>query len=296
MGLRVRAHDPVLAIAGIGVGFALAFAFVYVVTVRTLSGRALSDASLRGALLTNGLLARVVNPVLSVVSVGMLLAAIALALLVALARGARHAGMLAIGLLVVSNLSTLLLKRYLLSRPELGLKEAAPSTLNSLPSGHSAAAMSVVVALLFVVPARLRWPTAVVGGAYAAVTGVATMSAGWHRAGDSLAAYVLVGFWGAVAGVVLFRADQGGAGPAVVVRRSHLARWWAVVDLGMLALGAAIAVLLAGADAVRDSVLGPPIAFVAGGLFIVGTAGVTVLGVVRILEICDRSLARPVNH
>lgn len=284
-----------LRAGGLGVAFVGGFVLVYAVTVRTLSGRAVSDASLRGALLTNGLLARVVDPVLNVVSVASLLGAIAVILLVALARSARERGMVAIGVLVASNVSTLVLKRYLLPRPEFGLSEAAPSTLNSLPSGHTTAAMSLVVALLFVLPARLRWPTAGVGAAYVTVTGVATMSAGWHRAGDSLAAYLLVGFWATVAGVVLLQTGESQTRQSAATGRPRLARWWAVSGAGVLGLGAAIAALLAGAGRLRDSVVGPPIAFVAGGLLIGGMGAVVLLAVLWILEMCDGTAQAPAD-
>jgi len=83
----------------------------------------------------------------------------------------------------------------LLTRPDLGLREITPATHNSLPSGHTTAVSSVVVALLVVTPARGRPLVAVTGGAAAVVTALATMSAGWHRAGDSIAAFRVVGAW-----------------------------------------------------------------------------------------------------
>ena len=285
----------VIRVAGLGVVFAAAFVVIYVFTVRTLPGRAISDASLRGALLTNGLLSRVVSPVLNVVSVASLLGAMAVVALVALARSARLLGMVAVGVVVAANVSALVLKRVLLSRPEFGLKEVAPSTLNSLPSGHSTAALSAVVALLLVVPARLRWPTAAVGGAYASFTGVATMSAGWHRAGDSLAAYVLVGFWAATAGVVLLLGPDDRKTVGGSPGRSRLARWWGAGSVGLVGLGGAIALLLAVIDPLRDSVLGPPTAFMAGGLLIFGTAAAVLFGVLWIRQVCDGAARAPLS-
>ena len=74
---------------------------------------------------------------------------------------------------------------------------------NSLPSGHTTVAASVAVALVLVLPPKARAFAAVVGAAYAAVAGVATLSAGWHRPSDAVAAFLVVGVWAALAGLLL---------------------------------------------------------------------------------------------
>ena len=133
---------PRLVLGGLGAAYVVALAAVYVLTVRTVPGRLVSDASLRGALSTRSAASDSVHAVLDVVSVGSLAVATAVVVVIALLRLAGRAAVVAIGLLAAANVSTWLLKNYLFSRPALGLREAGPETLNSLPSGHATAAFS----------------------------------------------------------------------------------------------------------------------------------------------------------
>jgi membrane-associated phospholipid phosphatase len=182
---------PLARIALIFAGLVALFGLVYGVSVYTAVGRRLADSSLRGAIAARPLFFGTVSKILDVVSVASLLGAVALVAVIALVRLARLEGLLAVGILVCSNISTWLLKTVLLTRPDLGLHEIAPATLNSMPSGHATAVFSSVAALLFVAPRRWRGVSATAGAGFAAVTGLATMLAGWHRAGDSVAAFLL---------------------------------------------------------------------------------------------------------
>ncbi len=262
----------------------LLFAGLFHLTVRTTSGRRVSDSSLRGALSTSPAL-RGTDAVLDVVSTASLLGAIAVVALIALLRLARVLGLAAIGVVVAPNLLALLLKDHLLSRPDLGLDEVAPATLNSFPSGHATAAFSAVAALLLVLPRRWRLATATLGAAYAAATGVATMSAGWHRAGDSMGAFLLVGACAVVAVAVVVGLDSpapqvGGAAPAPVPLR-----WFGAACGGCLLLGLPIAVTLARTSTLGETSLGAWGAFLAAALLVTGT----VLGVlVALLWALDR--------
>jgi hypothetical protein len=67
--------------------------------------------------------------------------------------------------------------------------------------------MSVVMALVLVVPPWARSLTAVVGQLYATSIGVAVVGAGWHRPGDSIGAYLVCTAW--AAGVGAFLAGRG---------------------------------------------------------------------------------------
>ncbi|MBI1376577.1 MAG: phosphatase PAP2 family protein [Frankiales bacterium] len=176
---------------------------VYELTVRTVAGRIVGDVALRGADVQVPAFLSGMNTVLDLVTATSIAGAVALVAVVALARDRRDDGLVAVGLLVAANVSSRLLKSFLLSRPDLGLSESAPVTLNSLPSGHTTAAFSAVVALLVVLPRRLRTPVALVGIGFSALAAIATMTSGWHRAGDSLASLLLVASWTAVAGLVL---------------------------------------------------------------------------------------------
>ncbi len=278
---------------GLGVATLLAtgsgagFLAVYLLTVRTTPGREVGDASLRGALLTHAGAASAVDGVLGIVSAATLLAGLATIALIALVRLRRVSGLAAAGLLVAANGATRLLKTHLLSRPDLGLSEVTPATHNSLPSGHTTAVFSVVVALMIVVPVALRLPTAVVGGAFAVLTALATMSAGWHRAGDSIAAFFNVGFWAGVAGVamVLAAGKAPPEDPAPTVAGPWRRRLGRTV---LVAAGAGLLLVLtlAISEPLRNSAEGALVAFVAGGLLILAAA-MSVL--VAELFVLDRS-------
>ncbi|GFJ96318.1 hypothetical protein Prum_099600 [Phytohabitans rumicis] len=94
-----------------------------------------------------------------------------------------------------------------LYRPDFGIDPERASAGNSFPSGHATVAMSVVVALVLVLPPRVRGLAAVAGAGYATVAGVATMSLGWHRPSDVAGAVLIVGGWAAAAGLLLVLAQ-----------------------------------------------------------------------------------------
>ncbi len=257
------------------VGYVVALGVVYVVTVHTVAGRELADASLRGALRVGPLVSGTVEQILDVVSVASLLAAVAVVAFIALLRLARHEGLVAIGILVGANVTTWVLKNVLLPRPDLGLDEVAPATLNSLPSGHATAAFSAVAALMVVVPRPWREVTATAGAAYASVTGVATMLAGWHRAADSVAAFLVVGAWTTVGALALLHLDASRG--SLVRSRSRPRTWLTRIALSTGALGVALAAGLVLASLAPGNVVGSTVAFLAGSLVVVGAAsGVTV--------------------
>ena len=264
------------------------FALVYIVTVRTVEGRLLGDASLRGALLTNSGLTGPVGRVLNVISVASLLGVVAVVAIIALVRLARLPGVAAIGVLVGSNASTLLLKDYVLARPDLGVIEVTPATLNSLPSGHATAAFSAAAALLFVVPPRWRLTVVTLGSAYATLTSLATMSAGWHRAGDAIAAFLLVAVW-SIAGAMVLLIFSAGAHRTDwrSSTRSALRRKLEATAVVCLSLGAATGVVLTAISPVRETTFGYASAFVAGGLLIAGTSTAGLIAVLSALELTD---------
>ncbi|GAA2166889.1 phosphatase PAP2 family protein [Pedococcus bigeumensis] len=267
-----------MRIALTGFAFAIGFALVYYVTVRTIQGRLFGDASLRGALLTRSALADGTDRVLNVVSIASLLGTVALVATIALVRLERVQGLAAIGLLAGANVSTLILKDHLLERPDLGIREVSPATLNSLPSGHTTAVISASAALLLVVPMRWRYPTAVAGLAAGTVTALATMSAGWHRAGDSIAAFLLVGLCTTIAAGVVVIADPH-SHDRTNFRWPPSTRWLAAVAAALLALGLALGVALNVAAPIRDATFGTWIAFGVGGLLITGT-GIPAMGAI----------------
>ncbi|AOZ73271.1 hypothetical protein BK816_08245 [Boudabousia tangfeifanii] len=89
--------------------------------------------------------------------------------------------------------SVQLLKHFIFYRPALSITYALK---NSLPSGHTAAAAAVAVALVMVVNRSWRSTAALVGTLWVSLVGIATVVNGWHRLADVLAAIMIAGAWG----------------------------------------------------------------------------------------------------
>lgn len=263
------------------------FVLVYRATVLTVPGRVLGDAALRGADLGTSPVAGKVADVLDVVTVTSMIAAVAVVAVIALMRMQRTVGLAAVGLLVMASVVSRVLKAYLLTRPDLGLVESTPATLNSMPSGHTTAAFSIGVALLLVVPSALRPAAAALGFALSCAVAIAAMSAGWHRAGDSLASLFLVTACTAAIGLIVLVVDRAAVDEPDVTpaaHRSRLRRWLGLAIGGLLILAVVLVAVLAAGSTLRDSAIGAPAAFVAAGLLLVGTAGACTLLVLRIVE------------
>ncbi|WP_091089741.1 phosphatase PAP2 family protein [Micromonospora nigra] len=143
-----------------------------------------------------------VDHILNAMSVVSLLAATGVIGFIALIRGRIALAVTATMLIAGANVTTQLLK-YGLTRPDYGIDPERVYVGNSLPSGHTTVAASVAVALVLVLPRRVRALGAFIGAGYAAVAGVATLSAGWHRPSDAVAAFLVVGVWAALAGLLL---------------------------------------------------------------------------------------------
>ena len=281
MGARGRAALTWPAVTA--AGYALAFVLVYYLSVRTVRGRLVSDASLRGAISSGAPVQDTVEAILDVVSVGSLLGAVAVVAVIALLRLDRVRGLASVLVLVTANVSTWLLKEHLVTRPDLGLDEVAPATLNSLPSGHSTAAFSAVAALLVVLPAAARVPAAAIGGGLATVTAFATMFAGWHRPADSMAAFLVVGVCTMAAISLVIVLD----GPRPHASARGRLGWWVALSLGALTLGGTLSLGLSALAPIRDTLLGSLLALLAAGLLVVGTVVGVLAGMLRVLEVME---------
>ena len=143
-----------------------------------------------------------VNRILNAMSIVSLVATTVVIGFIALIRGRKALALAATLLIAGANVSTQVLK-HLIERPALGIDPERDAVGNSLPSGHATIAASVALALILVLPAKVRPLGAFLGVAYAAAAGVATLSAGWHRPSDAVAAFLIVGVWAALAGFLL---------------------------------------------------------------------------------------------
>ncbi|MEU6202571.1 phosphatase PAP2 family protein [Micromonospora musae] len=179
-----------------------AFLVVWRVAVHTGLGQWVDTVALTGNRIGQDRIDEPVDRILNAMSVVSLLAATIVIGFIALMRGRIALAITATLLIAGANVTTQLLK-YGLTRPDLGIDLERIYAGNSLPSGHTAVAASVAVALVLVLPAKVRPFGAFVGAAYAAAAGVATLSAGWHRPSDAVTAFLVVGVWAALAGLVL---------------------------------------------------------------------------------------------
>lgn len=123
-------------------------------------------------------------------------------LFVTLRRHRWPAAVIALGTIVGANLTTQLLKNFLLDRPDRGVPTL---DFNSLPSGHTTLAASAAAAIFLVVTPRWRPLAAALGGTYAVAAGAATFLNLWHRPADVVAAFLVVGAWTLIGGLLTMR-------------------------------------------------------------------------------------------
>ncbi len=299
MPLDRRRRPPRAAVwlVGVAVACAALTALTYVLAVHTTRGRLLDGASLRGAVESRSDLTSAVEGLLDVVSVASLLGAGVLLALIALVRFRRELALAAVAMLVGANATTQILKRYVLERPDLGILESTPATLNSMPSGHSTVAFSVVVALVLVLPVRLRPAAATLGVAYASVAAISTLSAGWHRPSDSIAAFLVVGSWAALVGavLVLHHADRQPA-PTGDTHRGATRRLGAA-SAYLLAFGGLVAGIIVTTQLDTYGQAAQVLAYFAGGGLVAGTGAAVMAAVLAVSHrIAPRDSEAPVGQ
>ncbi|HKH79899.1 MAG TPA: phosphatase PAP2 family protein [Solirubrobacteraceae bacterium] len=124
----------------------------------------------------------------------------------AIAGGRPRVALAVIAVMGLAPLSAELLKP-LLAHPHLhvGGTYVGPA---SWPSGHSTAALALVLSAVLVAPARLRALVAVIGGAYALAVGCALLILVWHMPSDVLGGYLVAAFWMALSLAALRAADR----------------------------------------------------------------------------------------
>jgi membrane-associated phospholipid phosphatase len=192
----------VLAVAEV-VGFVGIWRFF----VRSEHGQLLDTAALTGNSIGRARIGNTVDTVLNTMSALSVAIATAVVGFIALIRRRIAVAFGAILLVVGANVMTQVLKEVI-TRPDLGVDPERAAAGNSLPSGHTTIAASVVVALILVLPARARGVAALLGGAFVAFAGIATLSAGWHRPSDAVAALLVVGAWACAAGLFIVVAQR----------------------------------------------------------------------------------------
>lgn len=116
------------------------------------------------------------------------------------------AGLIALGTVIAANISTQVLKYGMLERPNL-VDNPTYWMNNSLPSGHTTMAASIVVAVFLVASPKARPAVGVLGAFWGGGWGAYLFIEAWHRPSDMIAAYLVVAAWGLVGGWLIFRAS-----------------------------------------------------------------------------------------
>ena len=176
--------------------------------VRSERGQLLDTVALTGSAIGQSRVAGPVDAVLTTVSALSLLIVMVIIGFIALARRRVAVACGAMVLIVGANLTTQVLK-FVVVRPEIGVDMERAASGNSLPSGHTTIAASVAVALVLVLPAGARGVAGILGALATATVGIATLSAGWHRPSDAVAALLIVGVWACIAGWFIVIAQRG---------------------------------------------------------------------------------------
>jgi membrane-associated phospholipid phosphatase len=273
-----------------------ALAAVRQVFVGSIRGQLLDTAALNANTIGQRHIDGLVDAVLGGLTVVSLVIATVAIGFIALARRRVLLAVVATVLIAGANLTSQLLKEATL-RPDLGIDVERAGAGNSLPSGHATVAASVAVALVLVLPSRVRGLAGVIGVGYAGVAGVATVSAGWHRPSDAVAALLVVGAWAALAGLVLAIAAPDRGEPSRPHRTAVLAL--GLTGLGLLAV-AAVAMALThravGGEVEALESLGRPAlltAYAGGAAGILGTAAVVMGLILATVHVIVRRHADP---
>lgn len=229
-------------------------------------GQRVDETALQGARLGRSHLIDEALAVLGLVSVAGLALATAVIAVLAFTRRRVDLAIGAVLLVVGANVTTQLVKYRVLERPDLGIDTRA---FNSLPSGHTTVAASLAVALVLVVPVRLRAVTGLLGAAATTIIGVLTLAAGWHRPSDVVAALLVVGAWGGLVAV-------GSALAAPYARRTR----WSGMDMatGAVLVFGGVALLSAAAFALSRTAALDGIATDRSDLFVAYAGGAAGIG------------------
>ena len=168
---------------------AAAFFGVFGFAVGTELGQRADDAALVGSEAAPERAESAADNLLRVVSIGSLLAAIAV--LSGLAWLRRRPGLLLVPGAVIgaSLIATELFKLVILQRPELIVESKFPD--NTYPSGHATVAIAIGMAALAIAPTRLRARVGIAAALLAAAGGVFVVTAEWHRPSDPIGSFTL---------------------------------------------------------------------------------------------------------
>jgi membrane-associated phospholipid phosphatase len=221
-----------------GLGCAAGIVAVYLLAVWTPVGQRVEDAVLHAATSgAGGTGADRATTTLAFIRAPTVLLAVAAILAVAFLRRLPLLGFLGAGVVAASMLTAEVIQRTV-SRPIL-LHHGYRREDQSFPSGHATVAMSLLFALLLVVPYRFRAAALIVASVAAGAVEVAAVTASWHRPSDTLGSDLIVLGWACAAVAVLARWGRvrpaaGGTGAGGTVARALVVAYAAVAVVGLI--------------------------------------------------------------
>lgn len=224
---RRASAGPALAVAALAAGL---LAATYALLVLTATGQRLDESALTH-LAASSTPRETLADVLREVTVGSIVAVLAACVVVAVLRRQWVVAAGAVVLVAGANVTTQVLKHWVLERPSLGYEST-----NTLPSGHTTVVTSLALAALLVAPRGWRFVVSLAAVTALAVTGVGTVVANWHRPSDVVAAFAVSLCW---AGLVLAALSSRTAPDAPAARSRGLASHPITLMAG-LALSAAL--------------------------------------------------------
>ncbi|WP_424185447.1 phosphatase PAP2 family protein [Actinokineospora sp. G85] len=229
----------------VAAGSAVALAGVYLAGVWTRAGQAAENAALRGADEAGAGAVRAADDQLGQITVASLGTAVVLVTAIGLVRRRVDLAVAAVAVVIGGQVVTQALKRFVLPRPEL-VPVSGDYAHNSLPSGHTTIAMTVLFAALIVVPYRWRGVAVFFLLSWAVGIGAYTVTAKWHRLSDTLAADAIAlglacaaSWWLARRGLVRRYTGPRKVPRTVIVGLTALAGA-ALAGLGALLIGLAV--------------------------------------------------------
>lgn len=268
---QVAARQPLLFVFGALVCFA-AMGYTYWAFVRTTTGQFADESAWREADIATPDSDLPLLQFLDSLPLFSVFIAAAVILFVTLGRRRWVAAAIALGTIAGANLTTQVLKNLLLDRPDRGVQTL---DFNSLPSGHTTLAASAAAAIFLVVTPRWRPLAAAAGGTYSVLAGAATFLNLWHRPADVVAAFLVVGAWTLLGGLLIMRTGNPwnvweGFGEHWAASRLWLMLCWIPGLLGLaLSLGLYVYVQLIGPAPVPGTA-SVPLFFWSGLALIVG--------------------------
>jgi membrane-associated phospholipid phosphatase len=118
--------------------------------------------------------------------------------LIAAARGRPRTALFVLVLLGVTSLSSQVLKALLAYPRHDPVSNLTFIRPEAFPSGHATASMAIAIALVVVVPNRLRPAAAIVGAGFTIGVSFSIVALGWHFPSDVVGGYLLATGWALV--------------------------------------------------------------------------------------------------